>query len=560
MTKSDSAYKSFLNQHRDALACLALVLTTLCVYWQIQSFDFVFFDDPEYVYNNRQVQAGLTREGIIWSFTFSDKEKTYWHPLTWLSHMLDCELYGLAPGMHHLSNLMLHLANSLLLFWVFKQMTGARWRSFFVAALFALHPINVESVAWLSERKNVLSTFFWMLTLLSYVNYCSRRSLFRYLLTLFVFGLGLLAKPILVTLPFVFLLLDYWPLGRIRFGKEIIDNKNEETRSISGFRESSISHLLFEKIPFFVLTAISICLSTWSNQNQIDLISSEAVPIKLRFANAMVSYVSYIGKMIWPQNLAVLYPFPETMLPVWQVAGSGLLLVCVSTLMIWSLRRKPYLSVGWLWYLGTLVPVIGLVQAGLWPAMADRWAYVPLIGLFMITSWGAYDLVATWQYRKKCLAILATIVLTILTTMTWTQAEYWKNSLTLFSHTLEITSNNYVTHNNLGHVLIKTGRIDQGIAHCREALRINPNYSDAHGTLGNGLFAQGKLDEAIIHYSEALVLNPMNEKTYNNMGVALYKKGKINEAISHFKKALQLKPGYIMAKKNLINALVKQRN
>ncbi|MBC2695325.1 MAG: hypothetical protein HF982_08645, partial [Desulfobacteraceae bacterium] len=357
MNNQNDHSDSIFNIGYDVLICLFLVIATLAVYWQINYHEFINFDDSLYILQNKQVQKGLTSESISWAFSFTDI--AYWHPLTWLSHMLDCQIYGLIPGMHHRTNLILHIVNSILLFFVFQKMTGALWRSAFVATLFALHPLNVESVAWVAERKNVLSTFFWMLTMLAYVHYTTRPGLYRYLLTLLFLMLGLMAKPMLVTLPFVLLLLDYWPLERLR--------------------NQSPFNLILEKIPFFAFSAVSVYISSLSVKYYGIVVSTELVPMQIRIANALVSYVKYIEKMIWPKNLAIFYPFPDT-LPIWQILGAGLFLASISFLVFLNLRKKPYLCMGWLWFLGTLIPVIGLKQAGLWPAMADRWAYVPFVG------------------------------------------------------------------------------------------------------------------------------------------------------------------------------------
>ena len=342
----------FLNVRPDFWICLFLVFSIIVVYYQVGTFEFTNYDTQKYVFSNRYVKAGLTTEGISWAFTttyFSN-----WHPLTWLSHMLDCQLYGLKPGGHHLTNVLFHLANSLLLFLILKRMTGAFWRSAFVAALFALHPLNVESVAWAAERKNVLSTFFWMLTLLTYVHYAERPSLYRYLLITVVFALGLMAKPMLVTLPFVLLLLDYWPLGRLR----LVGDREKETVGslIAGSQRKSDWRLVLEKLPLFALSALSIYIFSLSVQHSGTAISMQSVPMKLRLANGLVSCVSYISKTIWPQNLAIFYPYPS-MVPIWQTVTAVCLLVGVSVLVLRLWRKIPYLVTGWLWYLGTLVPV-----------------------------------------------------------------------------------------------------------------------------------------------------------------------------------------------------------
>jgi len=550
--------KEFIIKHRDILICLFLIIVILAVYWQVQNYDFVNFDDDGYVTENRHVQEGLTLKGITWAFTkFSP---TYWHPLTWLSHMLDCELYGLEPGMHHLTSLLFHIVNTLLLFLVFRKMTGSLWQSAFVAALFALHPINVDTVAWVAERKNVLSTFFWILTMFTYARYIEKPGLFRYMLTFSVFALGLMAKPMLVTLPFVLLLLDYWPLRRLHFGQSNSDNRRKARKSTtSDYTGSPIFRLVLEKTPFFLLVILYFCLISLSFQpDAVGVVSTESVSMKLRLANALVSCVSYMGKMIWPQDLAVLYPFPTTMLPIWQITGAVLLLVCVSVLVARVWKQKPYFVVGWLWFLGTLVPVIGIIQSGLWPAMADRWAYIPLIGLFIMIAWGVPDLLSRWQHRRAFLAISAGCILSVLTMVTWMQLQYWQNSISLFEHTLNVTTDNFVMHNNMGLALQEQGKTDEAIGHYTDALKIKPDYADAHYNFGIALQEQGKIDEAIAHYTDALKINPDYAKAHYNLGIVRQKQGKIDEAIAHYAKAMKIKPDYVDARVNLAVALEEQ--
>lgn len=529
-----------MRPHRlELMACLFLILATLAVYWQVGNHEFINLDDNKYVTENRHIQAGLTLKGIKWALTATDI--TYWHPLTWLSLILDHDLYGLNPGGYHLTNLLLHIANTLLLFLTFKRMTGAHWRSAFVAALFALHPLNVESVAWVAERKNVLSTFFWMLTLWTYARYAERPSLNRYLLVLLPFALGLMAKPMLVTLPFVLILLDYWPLGRLQLNS---------LSTIWGER-AGVRGVLWEKVPLLALSAISIYLSSLSVQRLGVVVSTESVPMGLRIANALVSYVCYIGKMIWPHNLAVYYP-PPVVVPMWQAAGAALFLVFVSVLAIRASRQRPYLAVGWLWYVGTLVPVIGLVRAGLWPAMADRFAYVPFIGLFVIITWGVADLVTKWRYQRLMLATITGAVLLPLAICTWLQAGHWKNSIALFEHTLGATGDNYLAHYNMGGALGERGNLEESMSHYSKALRIKTRYAKGHGDLGVALAEQRRLEDAIDHYSEALRIKPhLREqikpnlaKTHNNLGNTLARLGKFEDAMAHYSEALRIKPDY----------------
>jgi protein O-mannosyl-transferase len=517
--------------------CMFLVVITLLAYWQLPSHNFVNFDDNGYITENPKVHKGVTRESIEWAFGVTDF--AYWHPLTWLSHMLAFQLFGLNSGMHHLVNLFFHIANTVLLFFLLNRMTGSILQSGFVAAMFALHPLNVESVAWASERKNVLSTLFWMLTLLSYIHYVKRRTVLKYLLILFVFTLGLMAKPMLVTLPLVLLLLDYWPLRRFNCAM----SKN------TGYQKLPFLHLVLEKMPLLILSLISIYLSSISLQKSGFIVSTASVPMKLRIANALVSYVNYIKKMIWPHNLAVYYPFPYT-IPLWHVVGAGFLILGISLMVFKTVKTRPYLIVGWLWYMGTLVPVIGLMQAGLWPAMADRFAYVPLIGLFMIVAWGVPDLIR-WRYKKIMLATLATILISNLTVMTWLQIRYWQDGVSLFTHNLNVTRNNSVAHNNLGYILMQHGDYKNAIDHYNNALRINPNYVEAHNNLGTALLQQGDYKKAIYHYYKALRINPNYAETHNNLGTALLQQGDYKKAIYHYYEALNSNPKYAGAYYNL---------
>jgi Flp pilus assembly protein TadD len=538
----------------DFLVILLLATVTAATFWQTRNHAFVNFDDDLYVTKNHYVQAGLTLEGMAWSFSFTNKNQLYWHPLTWFSHMLDCQLYQLNPGMHHSTNLLLHIANSLLLFLGLRRMTGALWRSAFVAALFALHPINVDSVAWVAARKNLLSTLFWMLNIIAYTYYSERPGFLRYMLTLSVFALGLLAKPMVVTLPFVLLLLDYWPLRRLRFG-HLRGNDNEKAKkSVDAGRRSRPFYLVVEKVPFLALSGGSVYLSCLSLEPWGSIISAESVPMKLRISNALVSYVSYIGKMIWPHNLAVFYP-PPHMLPMLKVAIAALILASISVLVVLALRRFPYLVVGWLWYVGTLVPVIGFVQWGLWPAMADRWAYIPLIGLSIIIAWGATDLVARWRCRSLALSVSAGVALSALVISTYTQLQHWQNSITLFQHALNVTTDNWLAHGNLGNALARQGKSHEAIAHFSAALRIKPYDADVHNNMGNALAAQEKLHEAIDHFSAALRIDPHHAGVHYNLGNALARQGRLDEAIDHFSEAVRINTEFAIAHNNLGIAL-----
>ena len=530
----------------EVLVCLFLAITTLAVYWQVRNYDFVNMDDGSYVYENRHVQSGLALENAIWSFTAIHASN--WHPLTSLSHMLDCQLFGMNPGWHHLVNLLLHLLNTLLLFFVFRKMTGHLWQSAFVAALFAIHPLHVESVAWISERKDVLSTFFWLLTMWSYAWYVEHQRIDRYLLVFLFFILGLMSKPMLVSLPFVLILLDFWPLNRIRI---------EQADSSGSTKQWPIlRRIVLEKIPFLAIVLISSVITFLVQKHSGAVNSLDMAPLFSRIANALVSYVGYIGKMVWPSNMAVLYPFPN-MIPWWKVAGAGFFLISISLLAIRGMKQRPYLAVGWFWYIGTLVPVIGLVKVGN-HSMADRYTYIPFIGVFIIIAWGISEFVKRWRPVKTFLPVMAAAILFIFMAVTFYQVQYWENSVTLFEHTLEVTSNNSIAHNNLGNALEKQGRVEEAIKHYMEALRVKPYFAEAHNNLGTALHAQGRMDDAVKHYIEALRIKPDYEHAHYNLGITLQAQGRMDDAVKHYVEAVRIKPDYEHAHYNLGNTLQAQ--
>jgi Flp pilus assembly protein TadD len=533
------------------LACFVLLLVSSAVYWQVSHFDFINFDDDLYVADNPHVQSGLTKENLSWSFNFQENSKFYWHPLTWISHMLDVELYGMDPGRHHYTNVLFHAFNTLLVLLILYRMTGALWRSAFVAALFALHPINVESVAWVAERKNVLSTFLGLITLMIYAEYAKRPNLIRYLGIVITFAMGLLAKPALVTLPFVLLLLDYWPLKRIESQPSIRDCLPLACRFV------------FEKIPLFILSGLSVYFSMASRKGMDLEITLQSIPAMLRIENALISYVKYIGKLVWPANLTVFYPYPDK-IPMWQALGAAVVLMVISVSVVRTLRKYPYLGVGWLWYLGTLTPVIGLVQQGLWPQMADRWAYVPFIGLFIILSWGGAELLSRLRHKRFWATIAVATVLTALMVKSHTQVGYWVNSATLFSHALKITKDNALAnalaHNNLASDLIERGRYDEAAYHFSQVLKITKANAPVHNNLAIALNKLGRYDEALYHANAAIDLSPDDSSFYNNLGYILLKKHKYNDAIRNFKIAIKLYPAYTRAYVNLAAAFMMIEN
>jgi tetratricopeptide (TPR) repeat protein len=520
----------------------ALVALTLAAYAQAVRFDFVVFDDPTYVIDDPRINRGLTWAGVKW--VFSNVYFANWHPVTGLSHMLDCTLYGLDAGGHHLTSVLLHLANTLVLFFVLCGATGAPWRSGVVAALFALHPLHVESVAWVSGRKDVLSTFFGFAALGAYGRYARRGGAGRYALTALLLALGLMSKPMLVTLPFVFLLWDYWPLGRLRPGAPI-----------------SPARLALEKLPFLVLSAASSTATLVAQESGEAVASLDEVPFRLRAANAVVSCVRYLGKMMWPADLAPLYPHPNlpggVPLESWQIAGAALLLVLI-TVAVWASRR-PYAIMGWLWYLGTLVPVLGLVQVG-GQAMADRYTYISLVGPFIAIVWGAGDLVAARVERpgRWVTAVLTVTMLFALAFASRVQARHWRNSLALTRHAVRLQPNSSHMRINLGVALQLAGKPERAIRQYREAARINPRSPKLHNNLGNALELQGRRDDAIAHYRLAIGLDPGFAKAYANLGSALLAAGATPEALVQLQTALRLDPNHHMAHERVGYALAGQ--
>jgi tetratricopeptide (TPR) repeat protein len=523
---------------------LCLILIILAAFWQVRNNEFINLDDDLYVTDNPHIKEGLTLGGVLWAFT--TVYSGHWHPITWLSHMLDYNLYGLNPGGHHVTSLIFHIANTLLLFLLFQRMTGKPWRSSFLAALFAVHPLRVESVAWGAERKDVLCAFFWLLTMWTYAFYVGRPKVRRYLVVVLCFILALMSKPMAVTLPFVLILMDYWPLARLKAEKLM----NFDQRRDLVFR------LILEKAPFFFLTAVFSSFTIFCHWKGGTVASFDKLPLEMRIGNALVSYITYISKMIWPNRLAVLYPYPIS-LPIWEVVGAALLLIIITVLVILLGRKRPYYVVGWLWYFVTLVPVIGLVQAGP-QAMADRFTYLPLIGLLMIIAYGLPNILAGWRYRRVALCTSGGLVLLACMVTTMSQVKLWQNSIRLFNHALKVTVNNAIIHNNLGLALAVQGRSEDAIAHYVEALRLKPYFVEAHNNLGNALVSQEKYQEAIDHYAECLRIMPNFAKAHSNLGVALARQGKNQEAIVHYIEALRIKPDDADAHYNLGNELARQ--
>jgi len=547
---------------RPRLLALLLVLMTVAAYLPVRQYAFLTYDDPDYVTDNRMVRAGLTGAGMKWAFTTAHANN--WHPLTWLSHMADCELFGLRPGAHHLVNVLFHAVNAALLFLLLVRMTAAIWPAAFVAAMFALHPLHVESVTWVSERKDVLSTFFGLLAMAAYarfvagdkwrvtrtksawapiVTHVTRHASWLYVLALLFFALGLMAKPMLVTLPFVLVLLDSWPLQRVSG----VRCQTSGSGAQQGTRNSEHVRLLFEKWPFLVLSVLS-CLVTFLAQRAQNVISVEQLPLGLRLANALRSYALYLFKAIWPADLSIIYPFPSH-IPAWQLAGAGVLLGAISWF-AWRLRRRcPYLLVGWLWYLGMLVPVIGLVQVG-GQAMADRYTYLPLVGILIAVAFGAHDLAKRFPNGNKLAGIAATVLLMACLFLTEGQLRHWHNSVALFSHAVGVTENNALAHLNLGIALYEEKRLDDAIVELERAIELQPTI-DAHNNLGAVLISKGRVDEALAQFYIALKLRPDNPKVHYNLATARSRKGDTAAAIAEYETALRLKPDYVEAENNL---------
>ena len=509
---------------------LLLLVTTLAYVPALQA-GFVNYDDYTYVLKNPHVSSGLSASGIAWAFTTSHAAN--WHPLTWISHMIDCDVWGVRPAGHHLTNLLLHLASTLTLFFFLRRATGAPWRTLTVAALFALHPLHVESVAWVAERKDVLSGLLGLLTMLAWVRYAERPGAGPYLLALVAFAAGLLAKPMLVTLPFVLLLLDFWPLGRARLGGVSL----------------SARRLLLEKIPFFALSAVSAAI-TYSAQHAAGAVATvDEVPLAERFGNAMISCLAYLWRMVWPSGLAVFYPLPAAV-PLWKTAAAAIVLLAATAAAVLGIRRRPWAAVGWLWYLGMLVPVLGFVQVGL-QAMADRYTYLPLIGAFIVVVWGSADFAAGRGRVAAVMAVLVPAVTVALAATSFRQAVTWKDSETLFARVFEVAGENYVTHYHLANVLAGQGRNDEAIAHYERALALRPGAAAAHNNLATALMARGDLDEARRHCEEALRLKPDYAEAHNNLGSTLARSGGREEGIRQYEEALRLKPDYPEARNNL---------
>ncbi len=517
-------------QRLTVFVCLVLALGTALLYWPSASFDFIHFDDPEYVVSNPHLKGGLSWRGLGWCFQAGYAGN--WHPLTWMSHMLDCQCFGLKPGGPHAVNFLLHAANSVLLFLLLQRMTAALWRSAMVAALFAWHPLHVESVAWIAERKDVLSTLFWLLTIWAYCNYVKNHGVARYFLALLLFILGLMAKPMVVTLPFVLLLLDWWPLGRF--------HSKPASPKLAGDAIKSPQHILLEKLPFMLLAAGSCVLTVVAQRRGRAIASFEGLSMMERLLNSSVSYLRYAVKMFWPADLSLIYPLVVGW-QRWEIIAAAILIIAVSAGAVVFFRTRPYWMVGWLWFLGTLVPVIGLVQVGA-QSMADRYTYIPSIGLFIMVCWGLYDIARRWRYHQVGLSIAAMSALAACALLTEKQLGYWKDSPTLYRRVMAIDPNNYLIHAYYGGYLRDVRQLEQARLECEKAVQLAPAYATGHVLLAGVLLLQGKNSEAVPEMRTALKYEPDLVPLRANLADVLLAGNLYGEAAAEYRKTLEYKP------------------
>ena len=512
------------------LVCAILAVITFIVFENIRLCGFVY-DDTLYVVENQHVITGLNIENIEWAFT---DYISYWHPLTWISHMLDCQIFGVNAYWHHLTNLFFHILNTLLLFVFMKKVFGNFWCSFFVAALFSVHPLRVESVVWVAERKGLISTFFYILTLISYVHYVKKPRIGRYLITTIILITGLLAKPMVITLPFVMLLMDFWPLKRLPMMSD---------DASWNFQKADIEktiRLLIEKIPFLILSVFLIGMWKFSTE-ELGSTISQSLSFQLRTENALVSYIIYLRHIFWPAGLGVFYPYPK-FVPMWHTVCATIILVSVTLGALNYFRTKPYLLFGWLWFLGTLVPVLGFLQSGTWPQTADRFSYLPSIGILIMVAFGLQDILSGWKYKKTVLCFSGVSVIAVLMICTHTQVKYWTDELSLFKRTLDVTENNYIIHNNYGYALYQTGKTDLAVEHYKKSLEIDPDYTSAINNLGTAMKDMGNIPQAVELWEKVLKLDPDNAPALFNLALLMSRKGQYDKAIEYCNKSLQSKP------------------
>jgi tetratricopeptide (TPR) repeat protein len=514
----------------DIIASLIfLSLLIIALYWRVNGYDFVSLDDS-FIYNAPQLKNGLSITNILWAF--SNDVTTLWIPVTWISFFLDYEIYGMNPGGYHITNVILHICNTLLLFSILYKITEKKWQSFFVAALFSCHPIHVESIAWITERKDVLSTFFLMLFFHSYLKYTKKENIGSYLCAMLFFFLGLMSKPMLVTVPVVLILLDYWPLSR--------------------FEKNGTLKIFLEKIPFLNFSLLVSLKTIFIQLNAGALVSFESINIINRIENAVTSYIAYLVKLLLPINLAVVYPYEQSF-SLWEVFVKFVIFVAITTLALKAHKKHPYLIVGWLWYVISLVPVIGLFQSGA-QSLADRFVYIPFIGIYIILAWGIPHFLQVLKTPRIVAFAIFFMVLPVLSTLTWFQVSYWRNSSTLYAHTLAVTDNNWLIHNNYGMVLEEKGKTKEATGHFQEAINIKPDLPVSHLNLANNLYRLGEISEAERHYKMIIAVSTDKEvtaKAHNRLAFIYQMQRKNNEAIKHYKKALHIQPTEVKALNNL---------
>jgi Tfp pilus assembly protein PilF len=537
--------------------CLLLAAAVAAVFWRALDCGFVNYDDPGYVSSNPHVQSGFTLDGVVWAFTSGDESN--WHPVTWLSHMLDAQVFGMHPGGHHFTNLLLHTANVILLFLLLRRMTGKLWPSAMVAALFGLHPLHVESVAWVAERKDVLSTFFWILAVWAYVSYVKKLSgetegpnapldgaelefpsKIYYVASLFFFACGLMSKPMVVTLPFVLMLLDFWPLTRLRI-----------THGVAGLDGALCKRLLIEKTPYFAMAILSSVITFMVQQSGGAM--THSWPFLTRVENAVFAYVRYLGKTFWPLDLAFFYPHPHSF-PVLAILPSVAFLGAVSAAVIFNAAKRPYLAVGWFWFLGMLAPTIGIVQVGL-QSMADRYSYLPLVGIFIMLVWGLNAIFENNAAGRPILGAIAVVVLLLCGVLTSRQVAVWRDSETLFEHAVSVTKDNFLAWYNLATIRLGQGRRDEAAEDFRKTVELEPDFSKGQNNWGKILLQEGRVDEALVHLQKAVQLQPRLADAHYNLGSALLAKGKAGEALDEFQRQVDLVPNDPVAQENLANNL-----
>lgn len=533
-----SAQATSIRDRRIVWLCLALIFLNVAVFAPVRSYGVTSYDDRGYVSENPEIAHGLTAEGLQWAFT--GVHQSYWIPVVWVSYMLDVQFFGNNSGVFHTVNVGFHIANTLLLFLLLYRMTRLFYRSGFVAAIFAVHPLHVESVAWVTERKDMLSTLFFLFAIWTYVSYVRRPRFARYLAVCFLFALALMAKPMVVTLPFLLLLLDYWPLSRVSVA--------DTARGSLGVPRATIVKLVREKIPLFALAAAGSVLTYFTQKTSGAIAGADLAGPGLRVSNAFVSYAAYIGKFFWPTKLAVFYPYPQS-IPVWRLVVSFLLLAGISAAAVWAARTRPWFIVGWLWYLGALVPVIGLVQAGR-QSMADRFTYIPLIGLLIIMAWSMPELSARWR-RTPIFIIAPILAIATCAVLARKQVSFWKDNDTIWEHALQVSEESYIAHFNLGISLYEEGKVDQALSHFTRAVRMKPDYSDARNDLAVALANRGRTSDAIQELREGLRFNPNQARLHYNLGVLLRQQGQIQAGFDHVRTAVTLDPSYQDARRAL---------